>query len=161
MPPFALSDEDAAKVAEEYARGVTRGEIAARYGVHPNTVTRTVRRLGVVQRRARASRLSDHAIMRVTELYVAGVPTTAIATEVGASSQLVSRVAIAAGANPRRPYRSPSARALDAADIATMAEAYRSGATARELAKAYGVTHPTVLRHLARRDVPRRDQHVR
>lgn len=102
MPPFALSDEDAAKVAEEYARGVTRGEIAARFGVHPNTVTRVIRRSGIPQRKGRVRVLTGESERRVVDLYAAGLATAEIAAEHGISTQMVSRVAIAAGIPARR-----------------------------------------------------------
>jgi transposase len=161
VPPLALTDDQVAAIAAEFARGASRASLASRYGVHPNTITRALRRSDAPKRLGSPRVLDTEQELRLVEAYTAGIATPSIASMFGVSAQHVSRVAIAHGAERRRPGLPGRSRRLDGPDVnASLADAYRRGASIRELARDRGVSTATVWQALAGAGVPRRPPHV-
>jgi transposase-like protein len=157
---LALTDDQAAEIAADFQLGATRVELAARYGVHPNTITRALRRSGAPSRPGPHRTLDATQERRVVEAYASGEPTQSIAATFGISAQHVSRIAIAHGMTPRRPHLPGRRRLLMRDEVrASLAGAYLLGDSMRTLARDRGVAYSTVRRALAEAGVaPRRSR---
>jgi transposase-like protein len=161
VPPLALTDAQVAAIADEFARGATRGALALRYGVHANTITRALRRSGVPRRPGSRRALSAEQELEVVEAYAAGTATQSIASMFGVSAQHVSRIAFAHGVERRRSGLPGRRRRLDGADVnASLVDAYQCGASLRALARDYGVSSATIRQALVGAGVPRRPSHA-
>jgi transposase-like protein len=161
VPPLALTNDQVTAVADEFARGTNRGALASRYGVHPNTITRALRRAGVPSRRGSPRALSAEQELEVVEDYAGGIATQSIATRFGVSAQHVSRIAFAHGVERRRSGLPGRRRRLDGADVnASLVVAYQRGASLRALARDYGVSSATIRQALVGAGVPRRPSHA-
>ncbi len=67
--PKALSDEMQKAIHMQYRRGVKAREIAAQYGIHPNTIYDVLERMGVERRHPRRSYLRDEEMREIRRLY--------------------------------------------------------------------------------------------
>ena len=160
MPGRVLNDDDVAAIVAEFASGTTRVALAARFGVHPNTISRVQRRSGVASRLGLKRALGGDDELRLVDAYVSGIPTAEIAAGYGISAVHVSRVALKNGALPRRPNLPGRPRILDETTASQVVDEYRDGASIRRLASDHGVSPATVLRVLERAEVPRRARSV-
>jgi transposase len=161
VPPLALTDDQVATIAAEFARGATRGALASRYGVHSNTITRALRRSGTPKRLGSPRVLDAEQELRLVQAYEAGIATPLIASMFGVSAQHVSRVAIAGGAERRRPGLPGRPRRLNGAEMnASLAGAYAGGASILDLARDQGVSTATIRKALASAGVTRRPRHA-
>ena len=85
-------------MVEAYRSGARVGELAARFGVHPATVSRALEREGV---RERTRSLSDAAIRQAIDLYRRGEPLAAVGRQLGASDTTIWNVLRLAGVQLR------------------------------------------------------------
>lgn len=155
MRESRFSPDDLRKMTADYERGASRRELAARYGVHPNTITSGLRRTGAETRAGpkRVLTADDEQLLLVA--YESGESTAVIARAYGVTPQHVSRIALRLGAIPRRPGLPGRPRVLASIE-GRVASDYAAGAGLIELSRRHGAAPETVLRTLKRAGVPRR-----
>ena len=156
MPQAALTEADVQVIVDEFERGATRVDLAARYRVHPNTITRALRRSGAASRLGPKRALDGTGERRLVEAYRRGVPTTEIASELGISAAHVSRVALTNGETARRPNLPGRPQRINAEIALVVGCEYRAGASVHDLASRHRVSPTTGLRTLVRLGVDRR-----
>jgi transposase-like protein len=157
MRPLALTEDQVTGIITAYKGGATRVDLAEIYGVHPNTITRALRKSADPLRRNRAHALTADQERQVVRSYLEGVSAQAIARRFQVSESYVSRVAIQGGALRRRPNLPGRRRRIS--DEEAVARGYREGATIRDLALVHGVSPATIRRALVRSRVERRAPH--
>lgn len=161
MPPRRLDEDQVRRIAAEFERGATRGEIAEAFGVHASTITRALKACGAESVRGARRKLSSSDQAEIVSDYGRGGSISELAERFGITRQYVSQIAISGGAAPRRPNQPGRARCFGDPDIAVeLPNSYRDGASLRQLARDHRVAHTTVRTALIAAGVPRRASHV-
>ena len=111
-------------MVDEYAAGATRKSLAAKYGVHEQTVLRQARKAGAKQ--------PDRVTGEVLAEFAAGVPVEALAKRCGVSAEEIARRARLAGVRAGRV--APSADM-----VGEIVELYEQGARIIEIGKRFGM----------------------
>lgn len=160
MTPPKSTHDDVAAIVTAFNRGATLTDLATAYNVHPNTISRLLRRSGAERRGARKRVLDPEQERRVYDAYLAGETVTSIATRFAISPQHVSRVAIRQGAQPRRPGQPGRRPHFDRTACTALAAQYQNGASIRTLAADHAASRSAVHRALERSGIDRRPRHV-
>ena len=145
MPPRRLDEDQVRRIAAEFERGATRGEIAEAFGVHASTITRALKACGAESVRGARRKLSSSDQAEIVSDYGRGGSISELAERFGITRQYVSQIAISGGAAPRRPNQPGRARCFGDPDIAVGDFPPFSGRERpRQLGRDHRVAHTTV-----------------
>ena len=155
--PRHFTHETDVEIVALYASGLTTYQIGERFGVSPTPITNALRRQNVQLRRGGkrpAWEGTPEQRAEVVAMYEAGASVRTIRDRLGCRTDLVLQ-ALKDEKVQMRPHGT-DLRALTDAQLAEMAEAYKAGANAPELAKRYETSARTILNYLHQEGVETR-----
>ena len=119
-----LTPDEAAMLVGEYVGGATRKSLAAKYGIHEQTVGAHVHRAGV----KRPVKVTTEVLAE----YAEGVPATVLARQCGVSDETITRHARLAGITPERRRCSPR-------PVEEIVSSYAAGERIVDIGKRFGI----------------------
>lgn len=85
-----LSSNEIQDIIQQYSNGVTPKDIAQKYGIYNNSVTRLLKKQGII--RNQHTRISNQEIKFIIEQYISGVSSEVIAEQIDRDGSAVCRV---------------------------------------------------------------------
>lgn len=149
VPRKILSKEQIQNIIERYNNKESLRSIGEVFGVSQGVITRILKENGVTIRKSSEilKAFTEEQENEVIEKYKKGMTANSIAEEYGLSPVPVRKVLKRAGFNLQE-IKWERNEVLSTLRKREIAQAYKEGETAQQLAKKYGVSHPTIKKAL-------------